>query len=341
MDYKRREISLPQREYVVKFWKEGKSQREISKLMDIPRSTIQYILKKFKEDKITVNKPRQGRPKLLTNREESRILRAVKQDSSISTPEIQEKVLIPLGKSVSCDTIRRVLYRANLNSRSSRKRPLITVKNSKKRLEFANKYISKSEEFWKRVIFTDESKFCVFNAPSKKVWRKPNTEFQKENLTQTVKHGGASLMVWGCMSAAGVGDYHIIDGTMDRWMYLNILKEHLLQSAEKFGIKDNFMFQQDNDPKHKATIVREWILYNTPHYLVTPPQSPDINPIEHLWAEIKKNIRKSPPRNRDELKQRFIEEWEKIPSDFTEKLVKSMSKRLKAIISSKGYHTRY
>lgn len=49
------------------------------------------------------------------------------------------------------------------------------------------------------------------------------------------------------------------------------------------GIKDNFIFMQDNDPKHTAYNTRTWILYNTPAFIKTPPQSLDLNPIEHLW----------------------------------------------------------
>ncbi|KAH8288665.1 hypothetical protein KR054_007468, partial [Drosophila jambulina] len=69
----------------------------------------------------------------------------------------------------------------------------------------------------------------------------------------TVKHGGGSVLVWGCMSARGVGNLIFIDGIMNAEMYLNILKENLHSSATKMGLeRDNFIFQQDNDPKHTA-----------------------------------------------------------------------------------------
>lgn len=55
------------------------------------------------------------------------------------------------------------------------------------------------------------------------------------------------------------------------------------KSVEKMGIASDFYFQQDNDPKHTEEVVRLWLLYNTPHQLKTPPQLPDMNPIEHLW----------------------------------------------------------
>ena len=42
-------------------------------------------------------------------------------------------------------------------------------------------------------------------------------------------------------------------------------------------------FLQDNDPKHTTHNTKLWILHRVPQHLQTPPQSPDINPIEHLW----------------------------------------------------------
>lgn len=197
-------------------------------------------------------------------------------------------------------------------------------------------------EFWNRVIFSDECKISLFETKRNvRVFRKPGTEYNKENLVPTVKHGGGSVMIWGCMAASGVGKLHIIDGTMDRHVYLDILKTNLHESATNLGILENFYFQQDNDPKHTAGIVKEWILYNVPHRLETPPQSPNLNPIEHLWAHLKQCLSKYTISNKQVLIEKLFEEWRNISPEVTQKLVKSMPNRLKAVIASKGYPTKY
>lgn len=98
-------------------------------------------MKKFREDETIINKQRQERPKVLTNRDKTRVLKAVEQDPYIPIPEIREKVLSQFGKIVSLDTVRCVLNRADLKSRVSRNKSLINAVNRKKRLEFAQNYM--------------------------------------------------------------------------------------------------------------------------------------------------------------------------------------------------------
>ncbi|GBN79804.1 hypothetical protein AVEN_243359-1 [Araneus ventricosus] len=113
------------------------------------------------------------------------------------------------------------------------------------------------------------------------VWRKPNCELEMKNIT-SVKHGGGSQMVWGCISAVGDGKLHFIDGMMDKYMYLGILKQNLEQRVEKMGILPHYKFYQDNDPKYNAYICRLWTLYQCPQVIRTPTQSPDFNLIENI-----------------------------------------------------------
>ncbi|GFW12929.1 transposable element Tcb2 transposase [Trichonephila clavipes] len=151
------------------------------------------------------------------------------------------------------------------------------------------------------VIFSNESKFNIFGSDGRQyVWRKPNTELEKQHLTLTVKHGGGSVLIWGCMAANGVGKLCFIDGIMTACMYIDILRHNLQSSAQKLGL-GTFVFQQDNDPKHAANLTREWLLYNSPRQLKTLPQSPDINPIENLWHKLDVEVRKHKISCKDEL----------------------------------------
>jgi hypothetical protein len=75
----------------------------------------------------------------------------------------------------------------------------------------------------------------------------------------TVKHGGGTIMLWGCFSAKGPGRLIRIKERMNGAMYREILSENLLPSARALKIKRGWVFQHDNDPKHTARTTKEWL----------------------------------------------------------------------------------
>lgn len=335
------ELSKDLKDLIIKLYKESNSQRQIARIVNKSSATVQKIIEKYNFEGSTKNRPRSGRPKVFTSQEERIIVRKVKANPKKSAPKIQSEIEREVGKSCNPETIRRVLHNAGYHGRIIRKKPFISQVNRQKRVNFAKEHINQSESFWNTVIFSDETKINIHGSDGRdKVWRKANSEFEPKNMTGTVKHGGGSVLVWGCMAASGVGRLVFIDGIMDKYLYLNILKNNLKESATQLGLNDSFIFQQDNDPKHTALIVKEWLLYHTKQ-LKTPPQSPDLNPIEHLCDHIGRQIRKREVKGRTELKNIIMEEWSKIPSSVTQHLVDSMRSRLQEVIKSKGYPTKY
>jgi len=93
---------------------------------------------------------------------------------------------------------------------------LLSIKNVKKRLQFAREHIQKGPNFWNMIVWRDECKFNVFGSDGKPyVRRSPNKQLDPKYTKKTVKHGGASIMVWGCFTASGVGPLGKIDGIMN------------------------------------------------------------------------------------------------------------------------------
>ncbi len=111
-------------------------------------------------------------------------------------------------------------------------------------------------------------------------------------------------------------------------------RENLLQSAQDLRLGRRFTFQQDNDPKHTAKITKEWLHNNSVTVLEWPSQSPDLNPIEHLWRDLKMAVHQRLPSNLTELICK--EEWQRIPKSRCEKLVASFPKKTHGCIKSKG-----
>jgi hypothetical protein len=119
-------------------------------------------------------------------------------------------------------------------------------------------------------------------------------------------------MLWGCFAAGGTGALHKIDGIMMRENYVDILKQHLKTSVRKLKLGHKWVFQMDIDPKHISKVVAKWLKDNKVKVLEWPSQSPDLNTIEHLWAELKKRVRARRPKNLTQLLQLCQEEWVKI-----------------------------
>jgi transposase len=342
MGRKGKETTVEERRIIMNLFKLKKTVSEIAKSVGRPRTTVQDIIKRYKHSENFENKVRRGRPCKLTDREKRKIIQIVEKEPKASSSKVRAELLEFSGKEVHSRTVRRVLNKAQYNARVCRKKPLISKVNQAKRLSFAKEYQKHSIIFWDKVLFSDESKFNVYRSDGRvMVWRKPGTELQKKHIQATVKHGGSSVMVWGCMAASGVGELVFIDGIMKKEQYLNILKQNMKKSAEKLGIGNDFYFQQDNDPKHTAEVVRLWLLYNTPHQLKTPPQSPDMNPIEHLWDVLDRRVRQHHITSQKQLKEILRDEWYKIEPSVCGKLVHSMPNRLKAVIAQKGLNTSY
>ncbi len=193
-----------------------------------------------------------------------------------------------------------------------------------------------------KILWSDETKIELFGLNSKRyVWRKPGTAHHLSNTVPTVKHGGGSIMLWGCFSAAGTGRLVAIEGKMNAAKYRDILDENLLQSAQDLRLSRRFTFQQDNDPKHTDKITKEWLHNNSVTVLEWPSQSPDLNPIEHLWRDLKMAVHQRLPSNLTELERICKEEWQRIPKSRCEKLVAAFPKRLMAVLNQKGASTKY
>ncbi len=114
-----------------------------------------------------------------------------------------------------------------------------------------------------------------------------------------------------------------------------------LKPARALQTGRGWVFQHDNDPKHTAKATKEWLKKKHIKVLEWPSQSPDLNPIENLWRELKVRVAKRQPRNLNDLERICKEEWDKIPPEMCANLVANYKKRLTSVIANKGFATKY
>jgi hypothetical protein len=111
--------------------------------------------------------------------------------------------------------------------------------NRKVRLNFAKNYINWTVKDWEKVLWTDESKYCLFGSDGRRYVRRPdNHRNDPRYMTGTVKHGGGNVMVYSAFSASAVGPLVKIDGIMDGLMFKDILEKHTVPYGSKNSVVD-------------------------------------------------------------------------------------------------------
>ena len=131
------------------------------------------------------------------------------------------------------------------------KKPRLLPRHTRARLNFALKYADWTIEDWKRVIFYDETKINRLASDGRQwVWKKRGGPLIAQHVTGTLKFGGGSLMVWGCMTYHGVGYACRIDGRMNSELYTCILGDEFGKMLDFYEMDRNrALLQQDRRPK--------------------------------------------------------------------------------------------
>ncbi len=220
-------------------------------------------------------------------------------------------------------------------------KPLLNQRQRQKRLTWAVEKKNWTVAQWSKVLFSDESKFCIsFGNQGPRVWRKSGEAQNPCCLKSSVKFP-QSVMIWAAMSSAGVGPLCFLKSTVNAAIYQEVLEHFMLPSADKLYGDADFIFQQDLAPAHTAKGTQSWFNDHGVTVLDWPANSPDLNPIENLWGIVKRKMRDTRPNNADELKATVKETWASIPPQQCHKLITSMLRRIEAVIKAKGAPTKY
>lgn len=339
---KRKEISVEKRAQIVILQKTGKTYREIAKILKVSLGAVQNAIHRNRETGVNTDRKRSGRPRKTVQRVDNKIYAMSKAERFKSASTIRAEINEDLDSPISLTTVKRRLREKGMIGRVAVKKPLLRPVNKEKRLKFAQEHVGWTIEKWKSVLWTDESKFELFGSHRRQyVRRKVNERFKSECIAPTVKHGGGSVMVWGCFGHSGVGQLVKIDGILRKEQYHNILQRYAIPSGMQL-IGHGFIFQQDNDPKHTSKLCTGYLERKEGDGVLEimnwPPQSPDLNPIELLWDELDRKVRDLKPTSLPGLWNSLNETWNNIQPQTLQKLVERLPKLCAAIIKAKGGH---
>jgi transposase len=344
---KRGDLSDAKKSMIIGARAAGMLQKDVALLTETSQQTVSRIFLEWKRGRgIASEKHNSGRKSDISERGMRQIDRIAREDRRQTASQITQTFNLSRDAPVSVRTIRRRLKKLGLRSCALLRRPLISAKNRKDRLRWCRERRTWTVDQWKDAIWSDESRFTVFpKGGQARAWRRPNETLIPGAVSPTTQAFGGGVMVWGAFSWHRKWPLVILPSSVTSQEYLSLLEENLLPGIGQLPSPEKAFFQDDNAPIHRAKKVQNWFLEHASavKHIVWPAQSPDLNPIEHVWALLESRIRKRTPAPTSvhDLRQALQEEWVAIPISDLRKLVHSMSRRVLAVIAAKGGNTRY
>ncbi|GFW84560.1 transposable element Tcb2 transposase [Trichonephila clavipes] len=293
-------------------WMEmGLSQADAARRLNVSRSVVQRLWDQYQSEDSVSRRPVPGRPRATTPAKDRFLALSARRRRTTTVPQLVADHFQASGRRISATTVRNRLHNAGLYAR-----PVVCVplngRQRRNRLCWAREHVSWTQQQWASVLFTDESRFTMESDS-------------------------------GRISLGGHTDLHVFHGgTVTGLRYRDeILDPYVRPYAAAIG--NDFILMDDNARPHRARIVEEYLEDHGLERMEWPARSPDLNPIEHLWDYLGREVAalNPPPRSLHELKQGLLCVWSSLPIPVSDNLINSMGNRCRQCIQVRGGHIPY
>jgi transposase len=318
---------------------------EISHITNIPLGTLGDLKKR----NTPLNKVRSGRPVKLSDRHKRQIVMHITRNHESRRLSLMS-IIHDLQLEVSDRTLKRTLKSLGYNHRIARRRPFLKKLDRKRRLQFAKRHAHFTIEDWKAFIWTDEMSVKIGMERSTRdwVWRKTDEEFHPDCIDYRKRATGTGMMFWGAFRWGKMGPGLFFDLEDGQKVNSTVYRDQILNGPlrefweESFGDVQEPVVMEDNAPVHKKVCipVRTELGMKCHQH---PPNSPDLNPIENIWAHMKHRIAKEYGHitSVKAMQHVVLEIWDDFWDNRWDHLIESMPARIQAVIKARGGSTSY
>ena len=333
-------LTPEERERAIGMLQTGSSNREVATAFGCHRMTIVRLRRRLQQTGTTRDRPRSGRPPV-TNPPGRSLPSPTASTEQVSDGHSDSKhsARTP-NKPSDCEAKTPTTWNKTIPAITSY--AVDTPASTKTELRGPENVRRWQNRNWQRVLFTDESRFQLHVADGRRrVYRRRGEREARCCVQEVIPFGGGNVMVWGGILGNVTTNLVVIDGNLTGQRYINtVLQPVVIPFLQRHP---HTLFQQDNARPHVANQTLQFLNANNVNVLPWPSRSPDMNPIEHLWDYLDRQIRLRPqqPHTRQQLIAALMEEWRRIPPAFIRRLTFSVRRRVQACLNANGGHTRY
>ncbi|GBO45832.1 Transposable element Tcb2 transposase [Araneus ventricosus] len=322
----------------------GLSQADAVRRLNVSRSMIQRLWDQYQTEYSVSIRHVSGQPRVTTPAEDHFLALSARRRRSTTVPQLVADHFVASRRRISATTLRRCLHNACLYIR----RPVVCVplngRQRRIRLCWTREHVSWTRQQWASVLFTDESRFKLESYSGRLlIWREQRTRYHQSNTLERHSFRGSGIMVWAGISLSGHTDLHVFHGgTLTGVRYRDeILDPYVRPYAGAIG--NDFNLMDDNARPHRDVIVEDYLEGHGLERMEWPAQSPDQNPIEHLWKYHGRQFAalSPPPRSLYKLEQGLLRVWSSLPISVSNNLIDSMEGRCRQCIQVRGGHIPY
>ena len=335
-------MSIVTRKRVVILWRSGYSLRDIQRRLreeetEVTLRSLQRLRHKFQRFHTVNDLAKRRKPRLLTKEMMNTIEQSLKSDDELTARKLKAKLAEEFHSlpNVSLATIKRCRKELGWVCTRPHYCQLIREANKEKRKKWCKIQLDNNEQF-QNVVFTDE---CTVQLDhhGRLCFRKQK---QPRSLKQRPKHP-AKVHIWGGISMRGATRLVMFTGIMNAIKYGQILETGLVPFL-RTCFPDGARLQQDNDPKHSSKYINRLFKFHNVYWWRTPPESPDLNPIENCWGSLKQYLRTSyKPKNLEELMDGIERFWLSLTPAICRKYIEHLHKVMPKVIEVNGNPSGY